>query len=516
MIFITDVSITSGDVENFKNHLIAYSFLKENNSSENLSINKNRNMNNCVDNYCSGGGLIIFQRTEIGNFALENNPFILVNSDLKILVIDSRIQNISTSEYSKYSIFVDDNNYDSSEKKVINGFMYLNITNSTFSYLNVSLLASVGGLVTLSSSDKTGVGVYNSSFSDFVFSEDVLKGGIIHISKANYVEVLSSQFIAVGEALNGGALFFECVLNPILVYDSTFDLCKSVGDGGAILFSKEVLFEILNSAFVNCSTRYGYGGGFASGSMRSGKRIIKNCSFNNNLAVFSRIGVDIYDLSAALNYNQTNVLNCSTVTVVYSENSTDVTYFGGSDYNNGYIRLDCLISDEECYSGDIYVDSVSGFDWSICGANVGPCKTLQFGIERGNVVQSVVYLVNNANGSVYHLSNIRFPRGTTNVSGLGRPSSSLTLYPTIVPDYAYTSYLFNFVEYYAYVDISYLNIKFDESVANGNANSLVYIFADYGSLYLRYALVNCIFFIRLSVYFNFYHSDFFVKGKFQS
>ena len=152
-----------------------------------------------------------------------------------------------------------------------------NITIRNYTFENNT--ADFSGGAIFANSDSADCKVYDSVFTnDFITSTIGGRGGAIDwlgnngtIENANFTNCV---------APNGGAVYVGIESDNFTISNASFTLCKSLGDGGAILLHGDnVTIDTVN---FTSNSAFGHGGAFAG--MDSVNANITNCNFNYNTA----------------------------------------------------------------------------------------------------------------------------------------------------------------------------------------------------------------------------------------
>ena len=152
-----------------------------------------------------------------------------------------------------------------------------NITIRNYTFENNT--ADFSGGAIFANSDSADCKVYDSVFTnDFITSTIGGRGGAIDwlgnngtIENANFTNCV---------APNGGAVYVGIESDNFTISNASFTLCKSLGDGGAILLHGDnVTIDTVN---FTSNSAFGHGGAFAG--MYSVNANITNCNFNYNTA----------------------------------------------------------------------------------------------------------------------------------------------------------------------------------------------------------------------------------------
>jgi hypothetical protein len=265
-----------------------------------------------------------------------------------------------------------------------------------------------------------------------------------------------------------------------VINGSKFIQCVSVGNGGAISFSDNVIFDIKYTNFTNCETTTGLGGAISSSSQANGNRQIHHCNFVLNKASTTLTGLDIYDNSGngISYYNQSSILNCTSSST--STSSGFVLFAVVNDSNT--LMFDCLLTGE-CGGGSRHIHGTNGMDWNLCGAVSTPCQTLSYII---NSVSSGTWINILYDENPYYFRNYQFPGSRTNlIQGINNSNSEK---PIISTNYSGGNNSFNYYNYESYTTMHNFKVVYDMTQGSGNC-FLIYVFADYGAFNIRYICI---------------------------
>jgi hypothetical protein len=246
----------------------------------------------------------------------------------------------------------------------------------------------------------------------------------------------------------------------VIVLRSTFTGIISKADGGALCIGFTSSFTVNTSTFSSCTSQNGNGGAIA-------------CLSGGGSALVSFYGVN-FTGNSALNGKGNDFCDVSTSTAsisAYSINSFSAllsTSLASRFYHiSADISFDCFFS-ESCQLSDIYINSILGSDFFICGGISLPCSSFDFSISAALFpatfyVNSGDYLVNKYNITSKAVSIT----GQTAGEGGNVIVGNVPTYPVFILTCS-ESYSYLFYVYYSPFVASYLKFSYDSTASSSH------------------------------------------------
>jgi hypothetical protein len=288
-------------------------------------------------------------------------------------------------------------------------------------------------------------------------------------------------------AITGGAVYTRNV-KSVIVLRSTFTGITSKGNGGALSIGFTSTFAVNTSTFTTCTSQNANGGAIAClPGGGSALVLFYGVNFTGNSAPNGK-GNDFCDIST--NLGSSSAYAASSFSSLLSTSAAPRFYHLSAD-----LSFDCLFNGS-CQLSNVFLDSVVGSDFFICGEISLPCFSLDTGMAAA-LFPATFYLNSGDYGiaSNYKITDlgVKITGQTAGDGGNVILGNTLT-YPLLLLLNSDSSYLI--YAYYSTFNASYLVFTYNSSASS--SHKIIYGLLLFNNYYLF------IFFFYFLFYFYFF------------